>query len=109
MLLRQHTQAFATLSVWFPETADLPPGCFYLKDWSENAGIAEALKQAGIIVPVTVLGFVKSGFIRASVYRLAGGDHTCDQCGQAYELPSFQQPEVDGLCPECAAKKMSNV
>ena len=38
-----------------------------------------------------------------------GGDHTCDQCGQVYELPSFPQPEVDGLCPECAAKKIASI
>ena len=39
----------------------------------------------------------------------ARGDHTCDRCGQVYELPSFPQPEIDGLCPECAAKKIASI
>jgi len=40
---------FCKLSVWFPDSVELDYPCFYLKAWSENTLIADALHIAGLI------------------------------------------------------------
>ena len=40
---------YLTASVNLPDKQVVPDGCIAIKDYSENAGIAEALQSAGII------------------------------------------------------------
>lgn len=61
-------EPWATLSVNMPPYDTLPQGVFYLKDWSENAGIAAAFIDSGLIEPAG-LPDLASGFVRASAYR----------------------------------------
>jgi hypothetical protein len=63
-------EPICTLSVWVPETPDLPRGAFYCKHWSENQGIVEQLLQQGVLEPVMATP-VRSGFIEnIQAYRL---------------------------------------
>ena len=60
---------YATISVNFPDALALPEGQFYLKDWSENAPIAQAMIATGIIEAVTPPVSARSGFVSAQAYR----------------------------------------
>jgi hypothetical protein len=40
---------YATVSVNLPESDLLPPGEFYMKEWSENAPITEILKKLELV------------------------------------------------------------
>lgn len=60
----------ATASVAMPEPP--PPGSVWIKDWSENEGMAEALIAAGIIAPEPTAQLA-SGFVTACAYRLNPG------------------------------------
>lgn len=62
-------EPWATLSSRFPNDEALPKGAFRLKDWSENAGIAEAVIEAGLVTPVDIAPAL-SGFVWADAYRL---------------------------------------
>jgi len=42
---------YADVSVNLPESANLPPDEFFLKNWSENEDLANALIKSGMIVP----------------------------------------------------------
>ena len=53
------------LSVCFPESAKLPPGAFYLKDWSENEEVA-ARQKRGIADIVTICAFYREHSRRGS-------------------------------------------
>jgi hypothetical protein len=67
---------YATLSVNFP--AELlrdagildDPDAFYLKDWSENAGIALDLLRSGLVEPHPTIEPIRSGHVTARAYRL---------------------------------------
>lgn len=51
-------EPLATASVNLQEYGLLPPdGHIYVKNYSEGAGLAEALEQAGVAVPVGVVEF----------------------------------------------------
>lgn len=56
-----------TLSVYFEDTAPFP-GEFWVKDWSENEGIAEELERRGIIEFTG--DTVRSGFVEARLANL---------------------------------------
>jgi len=60
-------QPVATATV----NADIPPpdGTVFVKDWSENEGMLEALIAANVIHPEPV-GFVPLGFVTAGAYCL---------------------------------------
>lgn len=61
---------FCTLSVNLPESAMLPKGAFYAKNWSENTGFVEQLLAQGVIEPVNA-PVASSGFIEEiRAYRL---------------------------------------
>ena len=60
---------YATISVNIPDAPALPEGQFYLKDWSENAPIAQAMVAAGIIEAVTPPVSARSGFVTAHAYQ----------------------------------------
>lgn len=62
-------EPFATVSCNLPGTV-LPPGGFWLKDWSENEGIAKSLIDQRLIEPVEGMSPVHSGFVEVSAYRL---------------------------------------
>ncbi len=59
---------FATLSVNM--SLPMPDGAFYLKDWSENAQVAEAFIASGLIVPAPDVPDASNGFVSAKAYRL---------------------------------------
>jgi hypothetical protein len=46
-----------------------PDGCIWVKDYSENAGMKDALVLAGIIAPEAVVT-VRSGYVCISAYKL---------------------------------------
>lgn len=46
-----------------------PDGCMFIKDWSENMGMIEALKEAGVIAGDPVVT-TQSGFVTVKAYRL---------------------------------------
>lgn len=46
-----------------------PDGCMFIKDWSENEGMVEALKEAGVISGDPVVT-TESGFVTVKAYRL---------------------------------------
>lgn len=60
---------YATISVNIPDAAPLPKGQFYLKNWSENEEIAQAMIAEGIIEAVTPPVSARSGFVTANAYR----------------------------------------
>jgi hypothetical protein len=58
---------YATVSVRMP--GEQPPeGVFFLKDWSENVGVAASLRASGLIEPADVPD-QSSGFIVARAWR----------------------------------------
>jgi hypothetical protein len=57
--------AIATVNL--PELS-LPPDHVFIKSWSENEGMAEALIKANIIGPN--LGSASTGFVAASMHKL---------------------------------------
>jgi hypothetical protein len=61
-------EPYMTVSVCFPESCILPPHSFYVKDYSENEGIANWLEENGIASPLPVT--VNSGFVRCQAYML---------------------------------------
>lgn len=60
---------YATISVNMPDAPILPKGQFYLKDWSENASIAQAMIAEGIIEVVSPPVAAYSGFITAFAHQ----------------------------------------
>ena len=58
------------LSVNVGDHTELRPGEFYLKDWSENEELAEALVISGAIHPVPDQPAFHSGFCVAFCYRI---------------------------------------
>lgn len=48
---------------------DLPEGCMFVKDYSENQGVVSMLFNAGVIEAEPVKT-VRSGFVEISAYRL---------------------------------------
>ena len=65
-------EPWGTLSVNFPESATLPPNCFYIKDWTENAGWAAAAVASGWFKPRKDLLTVISGFVWSSAWEVLG-------------------------------------
>ena len=61
-------QPIATASVNIVK-ADCPDDCIYVKDYSENEGMSNALNIAGII-EVTPIDMVESGYVTIGLYKL---------------------------------------
>ena len=61
-------EPIATASVNLFDAA-CPDDCMYIKDYSENEGMADALILADVIYP-TVITTVPSGFVTISLYQL---------------------------------------
>lgn len=62
-------EPMATCTVNLPHV-DIPEGCAFIKDYSENEGMVEALKEAGVIVGDPIKSEV-SGFVIIDCYRLS--------------------------------------
>lgn len=63
---------YARLSVCLVDAPELPtPDHFWLKDWSENREIADALIAAGRIAIDSRIPPVQSGFVAVKAARLA--------------------------------------
>jgi hypothetical protein len=60
---------YAMISVNMPDAPQLPKGQFYLKGWSENVPIAQAMIAGGIIKAVIPEVSAYSGFITATAYH----------------------------------------
>lgn len=61
-------EAYCTVTVNIPEEKLTDNDCFFLKGWSENEGVPEALVAAGVI---TLTGrTVKTGHVTAAEGRL---------------------------------------
>jgi len=62
---------YATLSIWVPETLNLPAGAFYVKHWSENENMVAAMLKQKILVEFNA-PYASSGFIeRIRAYHFA--------------------------------------
>ncbi len=75
---------YATISVHIPDAPPLPEGQFYLKNWSENEEVAQAMIAAGLIEAVTPPVAASSGYVTASAYQFTAlGRRYCDTppCG----------------------------
>lgn len=62
-LLLPGGEPLAKLSVNLPESKNLPPRCFYGKDWSENLVISAEALRSGLFkiredLPIAITGFV---------------------------------------------------
>lgn len=59
------------LSVWLPETVNLPKNAFYVKHWTENEEVVKAMLDQKLLVkcnaPVASSGFIQ----KISAYTLA--------------------------------------
>ena len=65
-LICENGEPWTTASV---NMGHCPDGCMFIKDWSENEGMVEALKEAGVITGDPVVTS-PSGFVTAKAYRL---------------------------------------
>ena len=52
------------------DSKDLPPNCFYVKLWSENAAIARDAFKSGLFKARDDLPAARSGFISAPVWEI---------------------------------------
>lgn len=68
-----HGEPYATLSVNMPPYDRLPEGVFFLKEWSENAEIAAAFVESGLIEVVPDVAPRQSGYVAAEAYRFVEG------------------------------------
>jgi len=77
LLLEREGQHLATLSVnmYRPECShdsrDLPKDCFYVKEWGENAQLAQEAYNSGLFLLRPDLPKAYSGFVSAPVWQLA--------------------------------------
>jgi hypothetical protein len=62
-------ELFLGISARMPKTPILPDGQFYLKDWTENEDIAQAMIAEGIIEAVIPSVSASSGFITTRAYQ----------------------------------------
>jgi hypothetical protein len=60
---------YARISINIVDAPKLAEGQFYLKDWSENAEIAQAMKQAKLIELVKGAHPVAAGFCSSIAYQ----------------------------------------
>lgn len=51
---------------------ECPPGCAYIKTYSENEGMLESLMDAGIVS--APIGWVKTGWVRIPLVRILQGE-----------------------------------
>lgn len=58
------------LSVNLPGSADLPPGCFYVKTWEENTEIAAEALACGLFHHRIDLPQAESGHVTSPVWQL---------------------------------------
>jgi len=71
-------EPLATLSVnmYRPEcsrdSTDLPPDCFYVKQWSENEELAAEAMASGLFVQRDDLPVAESGWVEAPVWQIVG-------------------------------------
>ena len=63
------TAPYAAISTNIPDGPSLPAGQFYLKDWSENSEIAQAMRADGLIERVEPQITAYSGFVTACAYQ----------------------------------------
>ena len=62
---------YSRLSVNLPDQPELPTtDHFWLKDWSENADLAQAIIRSGHIVLDESIPPVRSGYVMVSAYRV---------------------------------------
>lgn len=66
--------AVLSVNMYKPECShdskDLPSGCFYVKNWSENTKLAEEAFASGLFVLRDDLPQAQSGFVSAPVWQI---------------------------------------
>lgn len=65
----EYDDPLATLSVNFDHSVDLPANCFHVKDWSENAELAEEAMASGLFKRREDLPPFHSGFVVSEVWE----------------------------------------
>lgn len=70
-ILTQNGEPLCRASVNMPESRALPPFTLVFKTWGENEGVVEALMACKLLEDTWPLERFRSGFVMASVYRLA--------------------------------------
>lgn len=63
-------EVLAMLSVNMKGSLNLPEGCFYAKDWSENVELAKQAQDSGCFVTRVDLPSARSGFVTADVWQI---------------------------------------
>lgn len=63
-------EPLSTLSVNMTGSTDLPPNCFYAKDWSENEEIAMDAMASGLFKLRHDIKPVRSGYIIAEAWEI---------------------------------------
>lgn len=67
-------EPLARLSVNLPESGDLPPNCFYVKNWSENERIALEAHESGLFRQRPDIPPASSGYVMADAWEILGED-----------------------------------
>jgi len=63
-------EPIATLTVMLEDAGPPPPGCLYVKDWSENEGVLQALVEHGYVYDTGQR--IPTGYVEAAlVVKLA--------------------------------------
>lgn len=70
LLTTSDDDLLARLSVNTDESTKLPPLCFYAKDWSENAKLAEEALDSGLFRVREDIYPVGSGFVYADCWEI---------------------------------------
>lgn len=63
-------EPLTTLSVNLDGSEGLPPNCFYMKDWTENAEIAAEAKRSGLFKYRDDIPTEQSGFVTADAWEI---------------------------------------
>ena len=63
-------EPWVTLSFWVPQTAFLPKGVFYVKNYIEDQEIVASLVEQGVLIREPDYPSVQSGFDTLETYRL---------------------------------------
>lgn len=86
-------EPFATISVWLPESRDLPRDVVYVKGYSENAPIVPLMTQAGWITEAPEYPPVANEWVTIQAYRVPSltAERTREQAVETTRAPSAPQ------------------
>lgn len=86
-------EAWSRVTVNVPESAYLPEGAVFIKDYAENEGMAAMLKRVGVIEgePIT---YAQAGFSLVEAYRLTAAALECVASADVCRVRPKKQPAM---------------